>query len=157
MNNTKTSFRLIIIRRYSQLNLFKNEEEKYRYTVIVSNRNKSAEEIVEWYNKRGEYSENRIKELKCGFGMERIPCGQFFANAVFFRIGLIAYNLFRIFQISILPEDFSHHQVAAIRWKLYQIAGKITYHSGQIFLKIKRVYYALFKEIRYRIYKFAYD
>jgi hypothetical protein len=35
----------------------------------------------------------RIKELKPGFGMERMPCGQFSANAVFFRLGVLAYNL----------------------------------------------------------------
>jgi len=53
--------------------------------------------VVQWYNQRGECSENRIKELKIGFGMERMPCGQLNANAMFFRIGTLAYNLFRLF------------------------------------------------------------
>jgi len=29
--------------------------------------------VVKWYDARGEYSENRIKELKIGFSMERMP------------------------------------------------------------------------------------
>ena len=56
--------------------------------------------VVKWYDARGEYSENRIKELKIGFSMERMPSSYFKANAVFFRIGCLAYNLFRIFQLN---------------------------------------------------------
>jgi hypothetical protein len=32
--------------------------------------------------------------MKIGFSMQRMPCGQRHANAVFFRIGVIPYNLF---------------------------------------------------------------
>lgn len=49
--------------------------------------NGSFEEVLRWYNQRGNTSENRIKDLKIGFGMERMPCEQTQANAVFFRIG----------------------------------------------------------------------
>jgi hypothetical protein len=65
--------------------LFDAEDPTERYTVIATNRRESAEEVVKWCNQRGESSENRIKELKIGFGMDRMPCGQFEANAVFFR------------------------------------------------------------------------
>ena len=36
-------------------------------------------------------------ELKIGFCMEGMPCGQFEANAVFFRLGVLAYKLFKGF------------------------------------------------------------
>jgi hypothetical protein len=35
---------------------------------------------MEWYSQRGDASENRIKDLKVGFGMEYMPCGSFQAN-----------------------------------------------------------------------------
>ena len=44
----------------------------------------------------GDCSENRIKELKVGFGMERILCGQTIADAVFFRIEVMAYNIYLV-------------------------------------------------------------
>jgi hypothetical protein len=49
---------------------------------------------MEWYSRRGEDSENRIKDLKIGFGMEYMPCGSFRANAAFFSIGALTYNLY---------------------------------------------------------------
>src|SRR5579863_3880581 len=54
---------------------------------------KSAVEVLNWHHQRGQ-AENFNKKLKWGFGMEQMPCGWSFANAVFFRIGVIAYNLF---------------------------------------------------------------
>ncbi len=90
MNDTHKAFRLVVIRRPVQLDMFKGEEPRLRYKTIASNREESAEETAAWYNRRGETSENRLKELKLGLGMERMPCGEFESNAVFFRIGALA-------------------------------------------------------------------
>ena len=80
--------------------------------------------MVDWYNQRGEASENRIKELKTGLGMERMPSGNTKANAVFFRIGVLASNLFLLFRRLILDERFQRAQVQTVRWQVYQVAGK---------------------------------
>jgi hypothetical protein len=155
MNKTKEAFRLIVIRRSYQSNIFAQEDVSLKYTVIATNRMESAEDVVKWYNQRSECSENRIKELKIGFGMERMPCGQFKANAVFFRVGVVAYNLFRLFILKALATSWHRHQVQTVRWRLYQIAGKIVFHGGQIFLKVRRGLCQLFADIRLRIWEFA--
>ncbi|MBF0515752.1 MAG: hypothetical protein HQK97_01370 [Nitrospirae bacterium] len=46
---------------------------------------KTGYEVIQWHNQRGD-AENFNKELKGGFGMERMPCGQTYPNAVLFRI-----------------------------------------------------------------------
>lgn len=155
MNQTKKAFRLIVIRRPYQGKLFSEEEASLKYTVIATNRVESIEWVVSWYNQRGECSENRIKELKIGFGMERMPCGQFEANAVFFRIGVLAYNVYRLFILKTLNKSWHRHQVQTVRWRLYQIAGKIVFHGGQVFLKVRRRFCSLFNEVRLRIWEFA--
>ena len=155
MNKTKEAFRLIVIRRTYQSNIFAQEDVSVNYTVIATNRMESAEDVVKWYNQRGDCSENRIKELKIGFGMERMPCGQFEANATFFRIGVVAYNIFRLFILKTLSTSWHRHQVQTVRWRLYQIAGKIVFHGGQVFLKVRRGLCQLFADIRLRIWEFA--
>lgn len=155
MNKTKEAFRLIVIRRPYQGNMFGKEDVSVKYTVIATNRMESAEDVVKWYNQRGDCSENRIKELKIGFGMERMPCGQFEANATFFRIGVLAYNLYRLFILKALATSWHRHQVQTVRWRLYQIAGKIVFHGGQVFLKVRRGLCQLFDDIRLRIWEFA--
>jgi len=150
MAKTKHAFRLIVLRRPVQQDLFAAEAPSLRYTLIATNRAGNPEEIVRWYNQRGETSENRIKELKLGFGMERLPCGTFAANAVFFRIGVLAYNLFVLFKLLALPRAWSRCQVRTVRWRLYQVAGKVVRHAGAVILKVQQWLWGLCEEIRTR-------
>ncbi len=155
MNATRNAFRLVVIRRPVQLDMFKGEEAPLRYKAIASNRDESAEETVAWYNRRGETSENRLKELKLGFAMERMPCGELEANAVFFRIGALAHNLFVLFKHKALPEGWVKHQVQTLRWRLYQTAGKVVNHAGALILKVAADRYSLFEEVRTRCRELA--
>jgi len=155
MGKTVKAFRLIVLRRPSQGELFGPDDPGLRYKVIASNREESAEATVAWYNRRGETSENRIKELKIGFGMERMPCGTLAANAAFFRIGVIAYNVFVLFKTDVLPSDWRRHQVQTVRWRLFQTAGKIVDHARGLVLKVRRSVHALFEEIRARTMELA--
>jgi hypothetical protein len=155
MDQTHTAFRLVVIRRPAQGELFGEGDPALRYRALASNRAESAEETIAWYNQRGEHSENRIKELKNGFGMERMPCGTLEANAVFFRIGVLAYNLFVLFKHLALPHRWRRHQVRTLRWRLYQSAGKVVTHAGAVYLKVGRWLFALFEEIRTRCRKLA--
>ncbi len=155
MNETKEAFCLVVIRRPYQGHLFDEQACENKYTVIATNREESAEEVVQWYNQRGQCSENRIKELKIGFGMERMPCGQFEANAVFFRIGVLAYNVGRLFVLSTLDKSWHGHQVQTLRWKLYETAGKVVYRSRYIYLKIGCGLRDLFDRVRLRSWEFA--
>lgn len=159
MNDTNKAFRLIVIQRpyQSSFDVIENEENKRNsYRVIATDDFDNAEEdIVNWYNKRADCSENKIKELKIGFNMEYMPCGTTQANAVFFRIGVIAYNLFKLFQIKTLPLEWRKHTVQTIRWKFYQTAGKLIKHAGQMILKINQISFNIFEEVRSKIRKFA--
>jgi len=106
-----------------------------------------------WYRQRGEVSENGIKELKIGFGMERMPCGQFEANAAFFRIGVIAHNLFVLFKHSALDNDWQRHRVATIRWRLFHLPGKLVRHAHALVLKIAIESVELFQNIRIKSFQ----
>lgn len=155
MNRTKEAFRLVVIRRPVQGSLFDETEARERYTVIATNRVEDIEQVVKWYNQRGQCSENRIKELKIGFGMERMPCGQFEANAVFFRIGVLAYNVGRLFVLKALDASWHRHQVQTLRWKLYETAGKIVFHGREVWLKVRHHLRSLFMQVRTKTWEFA--
>jgi hypothetical protein len=155
MNKSKQAVRLVVIRRPLQQSLFDGVQESEKYTVIATNRTESLEQVIRWYNQRGDCSENRIKELKIGFGMERMPCGQFAANAMFFRIGVLAYNVGRLFVFKTLGVGWHRHQVQTLRWKLYETAGKIVFHGRSLWLKVRRQVRGLFAAIRARSWEFA--
>jgi hypothetical protein len=155
MNRTESAFRLIVVRRPYQPGLFGEENMKLSYTAIASNRTDAADVVMDWYHQRGECSENRIKELKIGFGMERMPCGQTVANGVFFRIGAMAYNICRLFVLKTLAVGWHKHQVQTLRWRLFQTAGKVVDHANRVYLKVCWGLHTLFDRIRLRIWEFA--
>ncbi len=157
MNKTPNAFRLIVVKKRIQLSLLALDTEapsfESRYKVLATNHKEIPEWVVDWYNQRGEDSENRIKDLKVGFGMERMPSGDTKANAVFFRIGVLAYNLFLLFRREILPDTFVRAQIQTVRWQVYQVAGKVVRHAGALLLKVAQDVLALFQNLRERSYR----
>ena len=145
MNETRKAFRLIVVKHKRQIELF---DDKPNYHGIASNRVESTAGTLIWYRQRGEVSENGIKELKIGFGMERMPCGQFKANAAFFRIGIIAHNLFVLFKHCALGAHWQRHKVGTVRWRLFHLPGKVVRHAGTWVLKVAADTVDLFRSIR---------
>jgi hypothetical protein len=138
LNKTRRAFRLIVKREVRRQPGLFEEKDKYIYHAVASHwpaQEKSAPEVLQWHNQRGQ-AENFNKELKRGFGLERMPCGQFGANAVFFRIGVLAYNLFIGFKRLSCPESWAHHTIETFRWKVVQVAGRIVHHAGRVILKL---------------------
>ena len=135
MNGTEQAFRLIVLRWPNpQPSLF--EADRYCYHAVAANREEAASAVIWKHNGRGN-SENWHKELKSGLGMEQMPCGQFEANAMYFAIGVLAYNLARLLKRQVLPVAYRTATVATLRWKVYRLAGKLVRHARGWMLQIK--------------------
>jgi len=138
MNETKKAFRLVVNRWVSKQGELFEKGGPYFYHAVATNwleEEKDPGQVLEWHNQRGQ-TENFNKEVKIGFGMERMPCGQTYANAVFFRIGILAYNLFMGFKRLSCPGSWMKQTIATFRWKMVQVAGRIVKHAGEVVLKL---------------------
>jgi hypothetical protein len=155
----KDPFRLIIQRhpKSHQSELALDQEEAgtndtytvngYIYRAIATAREGgSAKEIIDWYNQRGETSENRIKELKLDFNGDHLPCSDFKANALYFGICTLAYNLLALMR-QLAPAELKMHRVKAIRWSVYQLAGKVVNSGRRLLLKVSETRVALFERL----------
>ena len=119
----------------------------YIYRAVATNRNKlSDSQIIHWYNQRAEDSENRIKELKLDFGGDTLPCSDFNANALYFLISALSYNLFALMR-QLLPEELAHHRAMTLRWRLYAIAAKVVRTGRQLFVKLKEKHRTLLEQV----------
>lgn len=150
MEKTKEAFTLII-QRYKdpQLKLF--EKNRYCYYVIATNDyERQSNVVIRFHNKRGN-AENYNKEIKSGFGMDYAPSQELKANAVYFEIGILAYNLTIAVKKLFLEEKWAKKTIATLRWQLIFIAGKVIEHGRQLFLKVADVYFELLQSIREKI------
>jgi Transposase DDE domain group 1 len=157
MNRARTPFRLIVQRwRDPQLRLF--EPNGYGYYVIATNRDEmTPPEVVRFHNERGQ-AENQIKELKTGFGMEQMTSGHFKANALWFGIGVLAYNLVQAQKLLFLDPDWKTKTIATLRWQILETAGRLVRHGRQWILRLATSWekYVLFLRIRQRLGAFIF-
>jgi len=147
------AFRMIVLRwKDRQGDLF---NDVYHYHCIATNVTEGSAEWVVWrYNGRADV-ENHIKEIKCGFGMDRLPSGDFYGNAVHFGIGIMTYNLFIAQKLLTMHEGWKRKTIKSIRWLLVEVAGKLIKHGRQMILKIAvgLEKYRIYLEMRQRTYE----
>jgi len=125
-----------------------------RYHVIATNADPDtmdARAVVSFYRQRGNTSENRIKELKGGFGIDHLPSSDFISNAFYFQIVVLAYNLFLLFKKT-LQHSWQKHTIQTLRYKLYNLAGKVITHARKTILRVQHEYVEMLTTIRQKIY-----
>jgi hypothetical protein len=167
MQHTKHAFRLIVTKKTTtpmlpELEGLLSQEEllsyaSERYHVIATNMDDetmSLQDIVRFYRQRGETSENRIKELKNGFNLKYLPTSHFMANALYFSIGVLSYNLFMLFKET-FTQSWKKHTIQTLRYKLYNIAGKVITHARKTILKVNKQFVDILQAIRQKSYEIS--
>ncbi len=165
MNGTDNAFRMIVVKKditpilptledYISDEVMQQHKDEMYYCIATNDNNLTAKEIVKLHRQRGETSENKIKELKNGFNMSYLPTSNFEANSFYFAIGTLAYNLFLLFK-KILDKSLQHHTVKTIRYKLYNIAGKVISHARETILKVNEQFIQLLQSIRAKAYEMS--
>ena len=135
-NKGKTSFRLIFVRDVEeQGRLFDDEPRGAAIITNIPFDTMGTAAVVEFYHQRGTM-ENYIKDLKHGVGMRRMPSGRIEANAAWFRIGALAYNLFLLSQALALAVDLSHVFVGTVRWRLYHTPARLVRHARRLIVNV---------------------
>jgi DDE family transposase len=101
------------------------EGEEYDYFFFVTNTEQSSEEVVDFYEKRGN-CENYIKEAKYDMAVGHLLLQSFWANEAIFQLMMLAYNLFLLFKMD--------------RLKYIFLAGKIIRTARSVVMKLSEKY-----------------
>jgi len=163
MTDTDNAFRIIVIKKditptlpilegYIGDEVMMQYQDEIYYCIATNDNDLSSEEIIKLHRQRGETSENKIKELKNGFNMSYLPTSNTQANGFYFAIGTLAYNSFLLFK-EILDSNLQKHTVKTIRYKLYNIAGKVVSHARELTLKVNEQFRELLQDIRHKAYE----
>jgi hypothetical protein len=113
------------------------EQELNRYEAIVSNINQDpADRLIFWHHKKGGHIEKVHDRIKNDLAGGKMPCAEFGANAAWFRINCLAWNMVRILQIEALPQAFQTCYLKKLRLWLFNIAGRVVESGRQLTLKL---------------------
>ena len=110
----------------------------YRYQLIVTNKRCSSEAVWRFYNGRAD-SENVIKDLVEGVGMDAIPTGKFLANAANFWLVLIAQTLLCAYRALVVKPLSKTIPMVRTLWERFLYwGGQIVRHGGRVYLDLAK-------------------
>lgn len=146
------AFRLIVTRKLScQLELFK---DVFVDRAIISNfpGEYSTEDILKHHDARGN-AEKAIEELKNGFALGKLPCGELAANAAYAQICILAYNLVSLFKKAALPQDWATYRIKNLRFRLLCGAALVVKHARNTIIKLHKNYtfFDVFERARWAV------
>lgn len=128
--------RLIVLRwPKEQRDLFDNSPYEY-HAVLTSFDEWPAGLVLQFHRNRQDGSENVNKELHGGFGLSKLPCREFMANAVYFQIALLSNTVVAALKHLALPESWRPLTIKTLRYRLIRLAGIVQYRARYLVLKI---------------------
>ena len=94
----------------------------YKYQAIMTNQEQSPAQVWRSYNKRGNV-ENKIDEIKDGFGVDENSQHGMLENRAFALIKAISYNIVNWFKKVTMPEN--NYEVETVRRKVLCVPGNV--------------------------------
>lgn len=115
--------------RPSQASLFSDS----KYLAVVTNRwEPSAAELVRWHWEKAGTIELTHDVTKNDLAAAVAPSGKFGANAAWYRINLLTYNLLTVLRRHALPERFRQARPKRLRYEVFTIPAEIRSHARQL-------------------------
>lgn len=148
--NWETPRRIVMVRQHiderpkaagkaiRQLELFPDVADlsNYRYSCFITNMDLPMKVIYDTYRGRAD-SENRIKEIKYDFSVDKFCVHGFWANEACANFIVMAYNLYALFRI-VMTNRTRHPFLKKIRYELLAIPGYLRKSKDKKILYLAR-------------------
>ena len=121
--------------RAKQGELFANGSTT-KYLAVVTNRMGKPVELLRWHWQKAGTIELVHDVSKNELAAKVPPCGRFGANAAWFRLSLLTYNVLSAMKSLALPSELSNARPKRLRFSLFTIAGRIISSGGKLILRI---------------------
>jgi hypothetical protein len=129
--------RYVAIRiRRRQGDLFGDGSEEKYFAIVTNDFERSSSQLVHWHREKAGTVEHVHDVLKNELGAGTMPCGRFGANAAWFRLNVLTYNVLSAFKRLTLPEKLHTARPKKLRFRLLGRAGKVVRHAGRELLRI---------------------
>jgi hypothetical protein len=146
------------LRRYLAVRVQKRQGSLFaegspvHYFAVVTNRTEEGLALLQWHREKAGTVEHTHHVLKNELAAAALPSGKFGANAAWFRLNVLTYNLLTALKRLTLPGDFRTARPKRLRFLLFNTVGKVVRHARQTLLRLTAaVQQALLVAMRQRI------
>jgi Transposase DDE domain group 1 len=104
-----------------------------KYLAVVSNRwELSAAELVRWHWEKAGTLEFTHDVTQNDLAAALPPSGKFGANAAWYRLTLLTYNVLTVLRRWALPDRFRHARPKRLRYEVFTLPAEILSHARQL-------------------------
>ena len=96
----------------------------------------SAPELIERHRGKAGTLEHVHRVMKDELGAGVMPCQEFGANAAWFRINAITFNLLTALKRHALPERYRLARPRRLRYEVFTLPGKLALHEGRLSVSV---------------------
>ncbi len=130
----------------------------YHYFAVVTNMwSWDGERLLRWQRERCGTVEKVHDVLKNDLAGGVLPAKRFFANAAWWRLNTITYNVLSVMKRKALPQAWWPSRLKTLRFHLLGIAARVIEHGRRLFVKIAKDHpsFLLYKEAREKLVLFS--
>lgn len=146
------------IRRYLAVRVQKRQGTLFadgssvHYFAVVTNRERIGSALLQWHREKAGTVEHTHHVLKNELAAGALPSGKFGANAAWFRMNVLTYNLLTALKRLTLPGDLRTTRPKRLRFLLFNTVGKVVAHARRTLLRLTGVLqHALLVRVRRKI------
>jgi len=150
------------LRRYLAVRIQKRQGSLFadgssvRYFAMVTNREGNGLTLLQWHREKAGTVEHAHHVLKNELAAAALPSGKFGANAAWFRLNTLTYNLLSALKRLTLPGDLRSARPKRLRFLLFNTVGKVVAHARRTLLRLSgALQHALLRRVRRKIARLA--
>ena len=150
------------VRRYLAIRTQKRQGSLFadgssvHYFAVVTNRDGNGLALLQWHRQKAGTVEHAHHVLKTELAAAALPSGKFGANAAWFRLNVLTYNLLTALKRLTLPGDLRTARPKRLRFLLFNTVGKVVAHARRTLLRLTGVVqHALLVRARSKIARLA--
>jgi Transposase DDE domain group 1 len=146
------------VRRYLAVRVQKRQGHLFadgssvHYFAVVTNRDGDGLALLQWHRAKAGTVEHTHHVLKNELAAAALPSGKFGANAAWFRLNVLTYNLLTALKRLTLPGDLRTARPKRLRFLLFNTVGKVVAHARRTLLRLSgALQHALLRRVRRKI------
>lgn len=131
-----------VTRRYLAIRILKSQGSLFedgtdrRHFAVVTNLDWAGDEIIRWHRLKAGTIEHAHDVMKNELAAGCFPSGKFGANAAWFRLNAILYNLLSLLKRETLPGELHTAKPKRLRFVLLNTVGTVVRHAREMLLRV---------------------
>ncbi|MDP3063692.1 MAG: transposase [Chloroflexota bacterium] len=128
-------------------------EVRYKLFGVVTNLDLPGDDVIRWYRARCGKGEEMHAIMKEDLADGHLPSARFGANAAWWGIMVLAFNLNSLMKRLVLPQGWAPNRLKAVRFGFIHLAGRVMTHARQLIIRLSAGHpaYGLLLEVRRRL------